>query len=276
MKLKKNKQIIFTIVLGIIFLLVGYLIGQDNKPSTKLPGQLELSDSFFDFGTVGLDPVEHSFTIKNVGEGELNISKVSTSCGCTTAQLEKQGEISSPFGMDHGNLPPANFSLLPGEEGKIKVTYNPLAHGLQNARGTFRRMVYIRTENPKKEYTLTINVTVDPDLQVKKDPKISVKGDSYDFGKIAKSGGVVSTSFVVRNEGREDLKIENISTSCGCTSAEIEKNIIEPGQSTELTVRFDPDFHKEPQGKLERTVTLFTNDPDNPEFNLKIYAEIID
>ena len=36
--------------------------------------------------------------------------------------------------------------------------------------------------------------------------------------------GVVTTAFNFRNDGRSDLVINNINTSCGCTSASIVYN----------------------------------------------------
>lgn len=273
---KKNKRYVFGILGSLILIILGYFIGQGDRVNVSAQGNLEIVENYFDFGTVGLDPVEHSFAIKNTGEGPIIIEKLSTSCGCTTARLKKTGNITQPFGMDHGNLPKANFTLNPGEQAAVLVSYNPLAHGLKNARGIFRRMVYIKTDNPKGEYTLTIDVKVDPDKQVEKNPKIEVDKVSYDFGKIDKFGGIVETNFKIKNSGEADLVIHNISTSCGCTTADLDKKTIKAGEDGDLVVRFNPDFHKEPQGKLERTITLFTNVPNNPEFNVKIYAEIIE
>ncbi len=274
---RKNKRYLLVSILGAVILLVlGYFIGQKDYVNVSAQGNLELVEDYFDFGTVGLDPVEHSFVIKNTGDGPVIIEKISTSCGCTTAQLKKSGDISQPFGMDHGNLPKANFTLEAGEQAEVLVSYNPLAHGLKNARGVFRRMVYIRTDNPRGEYSLTIDVKVDPDKQAEKNPEIEADNISYDFGKVTRAGGVVETKFKISNAGGGDLVVNNISTSCGCTTADLSSHTIKAGESVDLVVKFDPDFHKEPQGKLERSVTLFTNDPQNPEFNVKIYAEIID
>lgn len=99
---------------------------------------------------------------------------------------------------------------------------------------------------------------------------------TYDFGKVKRSGGVVSTTFEIENHGREPLKIGEISTSCGCTSAKIEKVELGFNEETELTVYFDPNFHEEPLGKITRSVFVKTNDPDLPEMQFDIYVEIVD
>lgn len=264
-------------IIGILLLIgIGYSV---VKPSEQIgtsagEGKLEIVEDYYDFGTVGLDNVSHKYRVRNSGDGPLTIAQLSTSCGCTAAQIETTAGASQPFRMDHGNLPPTNVVLAAGEEADIIATYNPLAHGLANAAGQFRRSIYIETDNPRDEHELTFDVTVDPDF-VK---KASIKFDrtEHQFGQIPKDGGVVETTFTVQNTGSATLNVERIATSCGCTSAEISTESVAAGEQAELTVRFDPDFHEEPQGELERTVTLFTNDPDAPEAEVTIYAEIIE
>lgn len=154
------------IVVVVLVALGAYAIGQsDAEKENVLPGKLEIAETKYDFGTIGLDNVSHSFLVKNIGEGPITIEHVSTSCMCTTAQLKKGNKISTRFGMDHGNLPRANITLEPGEETEVVVTYNPLAHGLARAAGYFRRAVYLKTRNPKEEYELMIEMKVDPDLK---------------------------------------------------------------------------------------------------------------
>ena len=167
MSKKKNKTslIVFGILLVAIIAAGAYALGKnETSQADLLPGKLEIVESKYDVGTIGLDKVDHTFVVKNVGEGPITISHVSTSCGCTSAQLRKDGKKSVTYGMDHGNLPRANMVLEPGEETEVIVTYNPLAHGLSNAAGDFQRIVYIKTDNPKGEHQLTIEMTVDPEL----------------------------------------------------------------------------------------------------------------
>jgi len=97
---------------------------------------------------------------------------------------------------------------------------------------------------------------------------------TYDFGSIQRKDGVVTTTFSVANEGTQAVGIEEISTSCGCTSAKISSKTIEAGKSAELEVFFDPDFHKEPLGKFSRTVFLQTS--EGKELQAKIFVEILE
>ena len=78
---------------------------------------------------------------------------------------------------------------------------------------------------------------------------------------------------VLKRKGAK-LEIFATSTSCGCTSAELEKNMLQPGESATLTVSFIPNFHREPEGKFDRTIYLKTNDPANREKEIKIFVEL--
>lgn len=128
----------------IVAVLIGLLIlavaaGYAALPQS--PGQIELSVTEFDFGTVlNTGPVSQVFQVRNVGRGVLEITGVSTSCGCTSAEI-------------------GNRRLRPGETTDLRVIYDPLAH--DGATGQFMRLVYVRSDDPDTpEASLTIRVTV--------------------------------------------------------------------------------------------------------------------
>lgn len=107
-------------------------------------------------------------------------------------------------------------------------------------------------------------------------PKAEIDLGEHDFGKVRKQDGVVSKNFEIKNTGGEKLIIGDITTSCGCTSAEINKKEISAAESAIVKVNFDPNFHEEPKGRFSRSVFVPTNDPENPEIELKIFVETVD
>lgn len=107
-------------------------------------------------------------------------------------------------------------------------------------------------------------------------PVAETHNSSHDFGKVSKSGGIVSTVFEIENHGKETLIIGDISTSCGCTSAEIDTKELGFDEEAELTVYFDPNFHEEPEGKFSRSVFVPTNDEGMPEIQFDIFVEVIE
>lgn len=113
-------------------------------------------------------------------------------------------------------------------------------------------------------------------------PRIVVEPVVHNFGKVSQAKGVVSTMLALKNEGKAPLVINNLSTSCGCTTASIVYKGIEgpkftmPGHSKEnptdwsvsiaygdkayLKIYYDPNMHKNLKGPITRTVSIFSND----------------
>jgi rhodanese-related sulfurtransferase len=101
---------------------------------------------------------------------------------------------------------------------------------------------------------------------------LEVFPESNDFGVIAQKSSVVVTTFAVKNTGSETVFVEEITTSCGCTSAHMEEREILPRSSNQVIVNFDPDYHKEPQGRFSRTVFLQMS--SGQELQFKLFVEI--
>lgn len=106
-------------------------------------------------------------------------------------------------------------------------------------------------------------------------PKIEFKPMSFDFGEI-EYGQIVEHSFKVKNSGKEVLEIRKLATSCACTTAEINKERINPNEEAELLVRYDSGAMSGPhaRGKQERIIYIRSNDPLNPQIEIMIYAYV--
>ena len=104
------------------------------------------------------------------------------------------------------------------------------------------------------------------------EPKISFTKTFHDFGTVTK-GDKVSHAFVFRNDGDADLVLEGISTSCGCTTANLEKKTYKPGESGALPVNF---YSENFLGLTSKTVDVKTNDPNNRRVELKIQSDVHD
>jgi len=106
-----------------------------------------------------------------------------------------------------------------------------------------------------------------------KNPVISVDKSSYDFGDIGQDK--VETEFMITNNGNGILEIENVATSCGCTKGDVEKSRLLEGESTILKVSFDPKAMGDLHGKVYREVYIQSNDKNNPETIIKVYANVL-
>ncbi len=95
-------------------------------------GSLEVSETSFDFGTISMaaGKVSKTVTVKNTGKGPVTLTKLYTSCMCTTASVSKGEEREGPFGMPmHGPIPTIALALAPGEEASVEIVFDPAAHG---------------------------------------------------------------------------------------------------------------------------------------------------
>lgn len=109
--------------------------------------------------------------------------------------------------------------------------------------------------------------------QLKPEPKASIKPASYNFGDITQ-GSIVTTSFLLTNDGDELLKIKKVWASCGCTAATAsEKNELKRGESTEIKVTFDS---KGKSGVQNKTVYVETNDPKNSVIKFALSGNVIE
>ena len=97
-------------------------------------------------------------------------------------------------------------------------------------------------------------------------PKIQVDQTLHDFGEVQEGQAAVHI-FHIRNVGDKDLEIRNVRTSCGCTAALLSDRVIPPGGETQLKVTYRT---RGRPGPFRKSVTLFTNDPEAPTFQLLI------
>lgn len=105
---------------------------------------------------------------------------------------------------------------------------------------------------------------------------VEISPTTHDFGEV-NFGEVVSKEFVIINNRSVDLEVRRIATSCACTTAEIDKMLIAPGEEAILKVTYDSGAmgRSHAAGREERIVYIRSNDPINPHLEVTIYATII-
>ena len=102
-------------------------------------------------------------------------------------------------------------------------------------------------------------------------PRIAVDPPSFDFGKTLPEKAV-TREFSIRNFGDQDLVIENVSTSCGCTVAEtLTKKVVKPGGSQPLRVTLTTPAGP---GQITKSVMVRSNDPARPLLEIKLKTTV--
>ncbi|MBO6513973.1 MAG: DUF1573 domain-containing protein [Phycisphaerales bacterium] len=81
----------------------------------------------------------------------------------------------------------------------------------------------------------------------------------------------VPVEFKFKNTGSEDLEIQLVKPSCGCTVPDMEKTVYKPGESGVLKVTFDPTGKK---GTVSRNITIYTNSSIKPVHTIFLQSEV--
>jgi hypothetical protein len=117
----------FWIMAGALLLSVPiHAAGPSPAPAAGPQPKIQAIKPVYNFGTVleGTQ-VKHDFIIKNVGQADLIIGQVQTSCGCTVAQSEKK-------------------RLAPGEQTQLPATFDT-----RHEKGQASRRIDVYTNDPQ-------------------------------------------------------------------------------------------------------------------------------
>lgn len=99
---------------------------------------------------------------------------------------------------------------------------------------------------------------------------LQLSESSVKFGNV-KEGPPVEKKITITNGGTETINIANISTSCACTTVNLKKSALEPGESTELLITYNT--FKYP-GKFDKTVTILTGPEGNEETVIHLLGNV--
>lgn len=91
--------------------------------------ELTFDHTEYDFGVLGDKggEVTHEYTFTNSGTAPLLVTRVETSCGCTTAKWDKK-------------------PLAPGDTARILIIYNPRK---ETTKGTFYKAIQVFSNDPR-------------------------------------------------------------------------------------------------------------------------------
>ena len=163
-------------------------------------------------------------------------------------------------GPNHITVTFEPYTLKPNSRGKVWVHYDVKA---KNDLGFYSEEIGIFTyeqNHSRKDFTITTTLLDIPEVQLASSPKIYFDKTEIDFG-IKQQGDTVNVQFPVHNRGQSKLKLKKVFGNCNCIRVGVVKTELNPGQSTNISVRF---LTNDRLGNQEKTITLFTDDPQMP------------
>ncbi|MHC1697388.1 MAG: DUF1573 domain-containing protein [Geobacteraceae bacterium] len=199
--------------------------------------QLTFDKNVFDFHSVVQGKtVAHSFMFRNTGDAPATIARVSSSCGCTVANVSDK-------------------VIPPGKSGTIKATFNS-----SDFYGPVTKEVFVYlADQQKPAYTLTMKGLVVEELVIT--PR------QVNLGSV-KAGVRKEVTLEMENKGKKTIKITSLKTELPQTTISSRKKSLKPGEKTALKItvlpRADNRFvngyltiSTDGQGKSEKTVPIF-------------------
>ena len=156
-------------------------------------------------------------------------------------------------------------TIEPKQKGKIIITYDAQQ---RKDLGFMSDNIVINTDEEGADAKKSFSVYADVNEyfapltaeQAALAPKLLIEKKVHDFGKIVQ-GSSVTTSFILKNNGKSDLSIRKTHASCGCTLATLEKDVLAPGEELELGITFNSAGRR---GNQQKSITIYSNDPAAP------------
>lgn len=106
---------------------------------------------------------------------------------------------------------------------------------------------------------------------------VFIEPEEYSLGEVI-YGEVTEIEFYLRNYTPNKLKIEELSTSCGCTKAFLDEgDSLKPYGTKKVRVTFDPAVHKDDTdlGQLTRTIYITTDNSDFKNLEVSFSANVV-
>ncbi len=100
-------------------------------------------------------------------------------------------------------------------------------------------------------------------------PKLFVDNTKHEFGKV-KEGDEVKHVFKIKNDGKAELIIYNVSPACGCTASDFTKSLA-PGAEGTVTLSVKTAGMN---GWTERYAEIISNDKSQPDLKLWMKMDV--
>lgn len=167
-------------------------------------------------------------------------------------------------------------TLKPGQKGLVEGTYD----GTKNAAwGNVNDIVKLKINGVNEEslyYYVSANLVEDfsslSKEELEKSPVFKVDATTVDLGKI-KGATQNEVEFKFKNEGKSDLLIRFIKSTCGCTAVQQGNQGvgIKPGETSSIKAVFNSGSYS---GKVTKAIYVYTNDPKSSEVVLMLTADV--
>ncbi|UCD57585.1 MAG: DUF1573 domain-containing protein [Candidatus Hydrogenedentota bacterium] len=229
-----------------------------EQPRSEQP-RLSIEPHTADFGTIQAnDPIvfrDVSLTARNLGRESLGVE-----------------DIELPEGFSFAIVP--RKVIEGGDEAMLKITMD-----VRKFSGSVSETGYLLSNDPiqprmpiKLEATIVGGKTAE-NIEVADEPDIRFDHKGVSLGTVTRNQ-VVEYDFPFKNIGKEPLKIYSVETMCLCLTGRPTLWEVPPGGSAAIVAKFEA--YKYPGKSPQKSLTIKTNDPDEPILHVTVSANIVD
>ncbi|HPI67605.1 MAG TPA: DUF1573 domain-containing protein [Bacteroidales bacterium] len=166
--------------------------------------------------------------------------------------------------------------LKPGQQGIIEGTYDATKNNSWGHVSDMVRVVLNGNVEQNSYYYVSANLVEDFSNLSREDlenaPVFKPAVTTVNLGKM-QGNTQKEVEFKFTNEGKSDLIIRHLRSTCGCTAIQqgLQGVGIKPGQSASIKAVFNSGAYK---GRVTKAIYVYTNDPKNSEVVLMLNAEV--
>jgi hypothetical protein len=224
---------------GLSFLSIAIVSLFFSLPALAAP-QLTFEKPVYNFQTAPQGTtILHSFTFRNTGSEPATIERVSSSCGCTVANVTER-------------------VVRPGKTGEIKASFDTSDFSGQVTKEIF---VYM-SGSQSPAYTLTMKGLITEVLVV--------TPQQLNLGEV-KAGIRKIGVLKLENKGKRTVKITELKTATPQMTASSGKRALKPGESTTIQVSVTPNADSRFLGGY---ITIRTDSPGKGEKTVQVYGTV--
>ncbi len=251
MKFVINKMMIQKVLLSVFVTISATMQSQTLE-------EIKFNEIAHDFGKINeqSDEVMHLFQFKNVSKNNVFITKVETSCGCTTPEWIKD-------------------TIKPGAFGWVKAFYNT-----EGKSGEFQKYLYVHINRPDYFTTLIIRGSVIP----RPKPDYEKSKFKLEYGNLAFSENMANFGVVMNTEVKEKvihvfnyndypIHILSIDEKPDFADAILKDSVIEAGDSIDIILRVTGNKMIDIGDSYNR-IAFETDDPAFPIKNLYVMTRL--
>ncbi len=236
------------VMLGAVSIaLTGAVFGQSGGKSQAKP-KLVIRTLEHNFGEIKKGSVaEHSFTFKNEGQADLEITRVAPSCGCTASEFTKV--------------------VPPGRQGKVTLTFNSVGFN-----GAVTKSAEVYTNDPEHpQFTLMMSAVIASD-ETPQGTRVGpfLVGPTNQWSGRAPRGLSVNGLITVTNTTQKPIKITKLDPNGAAFDAQL--------QTLEEGKRYSVSFTSSMAlslGSHTQTVKLTTDSQETPALELRLEVVVV-